>query len=240
MPANSRRVFLQGMAVAGSLMLDTGPVRALEATRSIDSSPRVQPPLPFAPNALEPVISVSTVDFHYNKHHKSYFTNLDKLVAGTDLAQAPLEDLIFASAGQPDRMALFNNAAQAWNHNLYWQSLSPTPTTPSPNLAAAIQRDFGSQGALLDELAKTTIGQFGSGWGWLVLDGAKLKVVATSNAENPMTVGPIPLLVIDVWEHAYYLDHQNRRADYVNAVAKSLLNWNTASQRFSRANGAVA
>jgi Fe-Mn family superoxide dismutase len=227
------------MAVAGSLMLDANPVRALEATRSIDSSPRVQPPLPFAPNALEPVISARTVDFHYNKHHKSYFTNLDKLVAGTDMAQAPLEDLILASAGHPERKAVFNNSAQAWNHNLYWQSLSPTPTTPSPALAAAVQRDFGSQSALLDELAKTTIGQFGSGWGWLVLDGAKLKVVATSNAENPMTEGPIPLLVIDVWEHAYYLDDQNRRADYVIAVAKSLLNWNTASQRFSRASGAV-
>lgn len=240
MPANSRRVFLQGMAAAGSLMLDAGPARALEATRSIDLSPRVQPPLPFAPNALEPVISARTVDFHYNKHHKSYFTNLDKLVAGTDMAQAPLEDLILASAGRPDIKAVFNNAAQAWNHNLYWQSLSPTLTAPSSTLAAAIQRDFGSHGALLAELAKTTIGQFGSGWGWFVLDGAKLKVVSTSNAENPLTEGLVPLLVIDVWEHAYYLDDQNRRIDYVNAVAKSLLNWNTASQRFTRAHGTAS
>ena len=139
------------------------------------------------------------------------------------------------SAGHADRKALFNNAAQAWNHNLYWQSLSPTPTAPSPALAAAIQRDFGSQDALNAELAKAAISDFGSGWAWLALDSGKLRVVATSNAENPMTAGMVPLLVIDVWEHAYYLDVQNRRADYVNGVIKSLLNWQSASHRLAQA-----
>ena len=240
MSGNSRRDFLQTAAAAGSLIFATSPAIATEASISIDYSPRIQPPLPFAPGALEPVISARTVDFHYNKHHKSYFTNLEKLVAGTDMAGATLEDLILSSAARADRKAIFNNASQAWNHNLYWQSLSPTPTTPSAALSAAIAHDFGSQTALLEELAKVTTGEFGSGWGWLVLDAGRLRVVATSNAGNPLTEGQIPLLVIDVWEHAYYLDVQNRRGDYVGAVVNTLLNWNTGSRRFARANGMAA
>jgi Fe-Mn family superoxide dismutase len=238
MITNSRRDFIQGLAIAGGAALVTGSARATEATPAIDRSLLVQPPLPFAQNALEPLISARTVDFHYNKHHAGYFANLAKLVAGTDLASATLEDIILVSAGHADRKAVFNNAAQAWNHNLYWQSLSPTLTMPSPALTAAISRDFGSQDVLNAELAKSAIGDFGSGWAWLVLDAGKLRVVATSNAENPMTAGMVPLLVIDVWEHAYYLDVQNRRADYVNGVIKSLLNWHTASDRLARATGA--
>jgi Fe-Mn family superoxide dismutase len=235
MISNSRRDFMQGLAIAGGTVLLASSASGTEAAPAIDRSSLVQPPLPFAPNALEPVISARTVDIHYNKHHAGYFTNLGKLVIGTDLAKATLEDIILGSAGHADRKALFNNAAQAWNHNLYWQSLSPTPTAPSPALAAAIQRDFGSQDALNAELAKAAISDFGSGWAWLALDSGKLRVVATSNAENPMTAGMVPLLVIDVWEHAYYLDVQNRRADYVNGVIKSLLNWQSASHRLAQA-----
>jgi len=235
MHSDSRRGFMQSLGVAGGLALMAGPTTAQAATKPIDRSSLTLPPLPFAPDALAPVISARTVDFHYNKHHAGYFTNLSKLVAGSPWASASLEEIILASAGAPDKKAVFNNAAQAWNHNLYWQSLSPTASTPAPALAAAIARDFGSQAALETELAKAAVGQFGSGWAWLVVDAGRLKVVATSNADNPMVGGAVPLLVIDVWEHAYYLDDQNRRADYVDGVIHKLLNWGNASRRFASA-----
>lgn len=236
MHSDSRRGFMQSVGVAGGLALMAGATSAKAApAKSIDHSPLTLPPLPFAPDSLAPVISARTVDFHYNKHHAGYFTNLGKLVAGTPLANASLEEVILASAGNSEKKGVFNNAAQAWNHNLYWQSLSPTPSTPSPALAAAITRDFGTQAALDADLAKAAVGQFGSGWAWLVLDAGKLKVVATSNADNPITTGAVPLLVIDVWEHAYYLDDQNRRADYVDGVIHKLLNWGNASRRFAAA-----
>lgn len=235
MTANSRRTFLQGVALAGGAMLLADPARAAPPLPMGERSPLSQPPLPFAPEALQPVISARTVDFDYNKHHKGYFVALEKLVAGTELANASLEEIMVATVGHPERKALFNNAAQAWNHNLYWDSLSPTPTAPSAALAAAIARDFGTKEALDAQLAQTAISDFGSGWAWLALDADTLRVVATSNADNPLTAGMTPLLVIDVWEHAYYLDVQNRRADYVHALIGSLLNWQTASQRFARA-----
>jgi Fe-Mn family superoxide dismutase len=225
---------MQSVGVAGGLALMANAASASAApVKPIDHSPLTLPPLPFAPDALAPVISARTVDFHYNKHHAGYFTNLNKLVAGTPWASASLEEVILASAGVPEKKGVFNNAAQAWNHNLYWQSLSPKASTPSAALAAAITRDFGTQAALDADLAKAAVGQFGSGWAWLVLDAGKLKVVATSNADNPMTTGAVPLLVIDVWEHAYYLDDQNRRVDYVDGVIHKLLNWDNASRRFA-------
>ena len=237
MHSDSRRGFMQSVGVAGGLaLITTGTsAQAAGASKPIDHSPQTLPPLPFAPDALAPVISARTVDFHYNKHHAGYFTNLAKLVAGTPWATASLEEVILASAGAPDKKPVFNNAAQAWNHNLYWQSLAPAPSTPSPALAAAITRDFTTQAALEAELAKAAVGQFGSGWAWLVLDSGRLKVVATSNADNPMVGGAVPLLVIDVWEHAYYLDEQNRRVDYVDGVIHKLLNWGNASRRFASA-----
>ncbi|WP_206241628.1 superoxide dismutase [Novosphingobium terrae] len=239
MHSDSRRGFMQSVGVAGglALMASANAASAAEkpAPRLIDKSPQTLPPLPFAQDALAPVISARTVDFHYNKHHAGYYTNLAKLVANTPLATASLEEVVLASAGNPERRAIFNNAAQAWNHNLYWQSLSPKASTPSGGLAAAIARDFQTQTALEAELSKAAVGQFGSGWAWLVLDGGRLKVVATSNAENPLASGAVPLLVIDVWEHAYYLDEQNRRADYVEGVVHKLLNWDNASRRFAAA-----
>jgi Fe-Mn family superoxide dismutase len=232
MDTTNRRDILRAAVAVGSVSLAAGAAPARAASRPLGQSPQVQPPLPYAPDALAPAISARTIDFHYNKHHKGYFTNLAKLVAGTPWAQASLEDIILASAGKPESRAVFNNAAQALNHNLYWMSLTPKGSAPSEALNAAIVRDFGTRAALEAELAKAAAGQFGSGWGWLAADGSKLKVVATSNAATPLTEGMTPLLVIDVWEHAYYLDEQNRRPDYISAVLP-LLDWAGASQRYA-------
>jgi len=189
----------------------------------------VLPPLPYAENALEPVISAKTISFHYGKHHKGYVDNLNKLIAGTEFAGLSLEKIITETAGKADKVAIFNNAAQAWNHTFYWNSLTPNGGgEPPAALKTKIEASFGTVDGCKKELAAAATTQFGSGWAWLVLDGDKLKVVKTSNADSPLTKGLKPLLVIDVWEHAYYLDYQNRRADYVNAVLDKLLNWSFA------------
>ncbi len=194
------------------------------------SNAHVLPPLPFADNALDPVISANTLSFHYGKHHKAYVDNLNKLVAGTELADLSLEQVIAATAGQADKAGIFNNAAQIWNHTFYWNSLAPKGGgEPPAALKQKIEASFGTLDACKQELATAATTQFGSGWAWLVLDGDKLKVVKTANANVPSTEGMKPLLVIDVWEHAYYLDYQNRRADYVNAVLDKLINWGFAA-----------
>ena len=187
--------------------------------------------LPYADTALAPVISPNTIGFHYGKHHKTYVDNLNNLVKGTDLEGKSLEEVVMATAGKADKAPLFNNSAQIWNHDFYWKSLKPGGGgLPSGKIADKINESFGSFEEFKKQMAATTVGQFGSGWGWLVADaGGKLKVVKTGNAEVPMTQGLKPLLTIDVWEHAYYLDHQNRRADYVNAVIDKLLNWEFAA-----------
>ena len=198
------------------------------------ASPQVLAPLPYAENALEPVITAKTMSFHYGKHHKAYVDNLNKLIAGTEYASLSLEKLITSTAGKPERTAIFNNAAQNWNHTFYWNSMKPNGGGEPP--AALLQKivaSFGSLDACKKELASTAVSQFGSGWAWLVLEGGKLKVVKTANAEDPLTTGMKPLLTIDVWEHAYYLDYQNRRADYVNAVLDKLINWEFALQNAS-------
>lgn len=187
--------------------------------------------LPYAENALSPVISASTIGFHYGKHHKGYVDNLNKLIAGTEFAELPLEKIIAATSGKADKTAIFNNAAQAWNHAFYWRSLKPRGGGEAPAaLKQEVEASFGTVDACKKELATAATTQFGSGWAWLVLDGQKLKVVKTGNADVPMTTGMKPLLTIDVWEHAYYLDYQNRRADYVNAVLDKLINWNFAAE----------
>jgi Fe-Mn family superoxide dismutase len=198
--------------------------------KSNESAPHVLPPLPYADNALSPVISPNTIGFHYGKHHKGYVDNLNKLVAGTEFAELPLVKIIAATAGKADKTAIFNNAAQTWNHTFYWRSLRPTSAEPPAALKQKIEASFGSLDACKKELATAGLTQFGSGWAWLVLDGDKLKVVKTGNAEVPMTAGVKPLLTIDVWEHAYYLDYQNRRADYLNAVLEKLINWDFAAE----------
>ena len=189
------------------------------------------PPLPYAENALEPVISANTLSFHYGKHHKTYVDNLNNLVKGTDFEIATLEKIITETAGKADRAPIFNNAAQVWNHTFYWNSLRANGGgQQTGKLAQMIESSFGGFDSFRKELSATTVSQFGSGWGWLVVDGGALKVVKTANAEVPFTKGQKPLLTIDVWEHAYYLDHQNKRAAYVDAVIDKLLNWDFAAR----------
>jgi Fe-Mn family superoxide dismutase len=193
--------------------------------------PHVLPPLPYPDNALSPVISGHTIGFHYGRHHKGYVDNLNKLIAGTEFADLPLTTIITATAGKADKSAIFNNAAQDWNHTFYWRSLKPNGGGEPPAvLMQKIEASFGKLDACKKELAAAATTQFGSGWAWLVLDGDKLKVVKTGNADMPLTTGMKPLLTIDVWEHAYYLDYQNRRPDYIEAVLDKLINWGFAAE----------
>ena len=200
------------------------------SNQNTGSAPHSLPPLPYAENALDPVISANTLSFHYGKHHKAYVDNLNKLISGTELADSSLEEIIAATAGNADKAGIFNNAAQVWNHTFYWNSLSPRGGgEPPSDLKKKIDSSFGSLDACKKELATAATTQFGSGWAWLVQDGDKLRVVKTGNADSPLTKGMKPLLTIDVWEHAYYLDYQNRRPDYVNAVLDKLINWGFAA-----------
>ena len=220
-----RRTFLAASsALAASVALGGFPGTARAAAITL-------PALPFADNALEPVISAKTIGFHYGKHHQGYVTNLNKLTAGTPMADQSLEQIVRATAGKADQAAIFNNAAQGWNHTFYWQSLKPGGGgEPPAALKAKMEASFGSVEACRKELTAAATSQFGSGWAWLVADGDALKVVKTGNAETPLTGAMRPLVTIDVWEHAYYLDYQNRRADYVAAVLDKLINWEFALQ----------
>ena len=220
---NRRELLLATAAGAAVLTLGSLPGSARAA------APVVLPPLPWADSALAPVISANTIGFHYGKHHQGYVTNLNKLTAGTPLADQSLEQIVRATAGKADQAAIFNNAAQVWNHTFYWQSLKPGGGgEPPAALKAKMEASFGSVAACREELTKAATSQFGSGWAWLVAEGDALKVVKTGNAETPLTSGMKPLVTIDVWEHAYYLDYQNRRADYVAAVLDKLVNWEFA------------
>lgn len=194
------------------------------------------PALPYSYTALEPFISKSTLEFHHDKHHATYVTKFNEAVQGTDLDSKSLEEVIKAIAGDSSKTGIFNNAAQAWNHTFYWNSLKPGGGgTPSGALADKIAADFGSFDQFLEAFKTASTTQFGSGWAWLVLDGNTLKVTKTSNADNPLTSNQVPLLTLDVWEHAYYLDYQNKRPDYIDAFLKNLLNWDFAAQNFAAA-----
>ena len=198
------------------------------------SAPFTLPPLPYADTALEPLISANTLSFHYAKHHKTYVDNLNKLVEGKDLASMSLEEIILASSGKADMAGVFNNAAQVWNHTFYWNSLKPNGGgKPTGAIAAAIDKDLGGYDKFKADLSAAAVTQFGSGWAWLVSDEGTLKIVKTGNAEVPLTKGQKPLLTIDVWEHAYYLDYQNLRAKYVETLIDKLLNWDFANQNFA-------
>ena len=225
-PAHNRRDFLR--AAAATLVALGTPARV-----ALGAAPEHSlPALPYAMDALDPVLSANTLGYHHGKHHKAYIDNLNRLVAGTELAGLSLEQVIAATAGKAAQAAVFNNAAQVWNHNFYWQSLRPQGGgEPPAELRRHIEASFGSLAACKKELAAAALSQFGSGWAWLAADGDRLKVVKTGNAELPVTLGLKPLLAIDVWEHAYYLDYQNRRADYVNAVLDKLVNWEFALQK---------
>jgi superoxide dismutase, Fe-Mn family len=221
-----RRQFLGAALGSACAVALGGLARPAQAAASI-----VLPPLPYADTALAPVISAQTLGFHYGKHHKGYVDTLNRLIANTELEGQPLEKIILAVAGKADKAALFNNAAQIWNHSFYWNSLRPNGGgEPPAALRQRIEASFGSVTALRKELVNASLTQFGSGWAWLVADGDTLRVVKTANAELPLTAGLKPLLTIDVWEHAYYLDYQNRRADYANALVDKLLNWEFALQ----------
>jgi superoxide dismutase, Fe-Mn family len=200
-------------------------------TAAVESPSVALPPLPYDQGALAPVISANTLSFHYGKHHKTYVDTLNKMIVGTEFADMPLEEIVRATARQPEHVAIFNNAAQAWNHTFYWKSLRPKGGgEPPAQLKSLMQDSFGGVEQCKKELSKAAVGQFGSGWAWLVQDGGKLKIIKTPDAKTPMTEGAKCLLTIDVWEHAYYLDYQNRRVDYVNALIDRLANWEFAAE----------
>lgn len=194
------------------------------------------PDLPFDKSALEPHISAKTFEFHHGKHHATYVANLNKLVDGTEFASMSLEDIIAKTRGDAGKVGIFNNAAQTWNHTFFWNSMKPNGGgAPTGDLAAKIDADFGGLDKFKEEFKNAAVTQFGSGWAWLVVEGGKLKVTKTGNAETPVGTGATPLLTVDVWEHAYYLDYQNRRPDFVQTFLDNLVNWDFVAQNLANA-----
>ena len=189
------------------------------------------PDLPYAKDALAPHISAETLDFHHDKHHAAYVANLNNLSEGTEWAEKGLEEIVRAAEG-----GIFNNAAQVWNHTFYWNSMKPGGGgEPGGALADAVNQTFGGYGEFRKAFAQAAATQFGSGWAWLVLDGGGLKIVKTPNADNPLRNGMTPLLTIDVWEHAYYVDYRNARPKYIEVFLDSLVNWDFAAANFEKA-----
>ena len=195
------------------------------------------PDLPYARNALAPHISEQTLDFHYGKHHQAYVTNLNKLIEGGPLSDASLEEIIRDAAGDAGKAGVFNNAAQVWNHTFYWHSMSPDGGgAPSGDAAAAINDAFGGYDGFKDAFAQAGATQFGSGWAWLVAKDGKLEIRKTANAETPLTdASCTPLMTMDVWEHAYYLDYQNKRPAYIETFLDKLVNWDFVNENLSKA-----
>ncbi|MEB3322100.1 MAG: superoxide dismutase [Synechococcaceae cyanobacterium] len=194
------------------------------------------PALPYDLDALEPHISRGTLEFHHGKHHAAYVANLNKAIEGTDLEGKSLEDVITAVAGDASRAGVFNNAAQVWNHSFYWQCMKPGGGgAPSGALAEKITADFGSFEKFVEAFKTAGATQFGSGWAWLVVDGGALKVTKTANADLPLAHGQKALLTMDVWEHAYYLDYQNRRPDYITTFLDKLVNWDFVAANLASA-----
>ncbi|TVQ19923.1 MAG: superoxide dismutase [Leptolyngbya sp. DLM2.Bin15] len=194
------------------------------------------PALPYDYTALEPYISKGTLEFHHDKHHAAYVSKFNDAVSGSDLDSKSIEDVIKAIAGDASKAGLFNNAAQAWNHSFYWNCMKPNGGgAPSGALASKIDADFGSFDKFVEAFKTAGATQFGSGWAWLVLDNGTLKVTKTLNADNPLTAGQVPLLTMDVWEHAYYLDYQNKRPDYISTFLDKLVNWDFVAQNLAAA-----
>ncbi|NJK29887.1 MAG: superoxide dismutase [Acaryochloris sp. RU_4_1] len=192
------------------------------------------PDLPYDYNALDPHISARTLEFHHDKHHAAYVTKCNEMTQDTPMADMAIAEIIKSAYGDPAKAGLFNNAAQAWNHTFYWNSMKPGGGgLPSGALAAKINTDFGNYDNFKAAFKEAGATQFGSGWAWLVLDNGTLKVTKTPNAENPLVHGQTPLLTMDVWEHAYYLDFQNKRPDYIDTFLSSLVNWDFAAQQLS-------
>ncbi|MFQ3584280.1 MAG: superoxide dismutase [Cyanobacteriota bacterium] len=194
------------------------------------------PALPYASDALQPYMSAETFSFHHGKHHAAYVTNLNKLIEGTELASQSLEEIVKATFGDPAKAGIFNNAAQVWNHTFFWESMKPGGGgAPTGAIAEKINADFGGYDQFAEAFKTAAATQFGSGWAWLVLENGTLKVTKTPNAENPLVHGQTPLLTLDVWEHAYYLDYQNRRPDFISTYLEHLVNWDAANARLAAA-----
>ena len=190
--------------------------------------------LPYDYDALAPAVSADTLKFHHDKHHAGYVDKLNKLVEGTDLKDKSLEEVVRWAAGDADRKAVFNNAAQAWNHAFFWECMGPGGGgKPDSELLKEIEKTFGSYDDFRQKFVDTGVGQFGSGWVWLVNDDGKLAIVSTPNAETPLTGSQQPLMTCDVWEHAYYLDYQNRRPDFLETFIDKLVNWEFVAEQFS-------
>jgi len=186
----------------------------------------ILPSLPYSQQALEPYISANTLGFHHGKHHNAYVQNANKLIAGTEYEKMDEISIINKTAGDNSKVGIFNNVAQAWNHAFYWKCMKPNGGgKPTGATTQRIEKDFGSYEKFVEEFKNAGATQFGSGWAWLVLDGKKLKVMKTANADTPIAHGLKPLLTVDVWEHAYYLDYQNRRPDYLTTFVDKLINW---------------
>jgi Fe-Mn family superoxide dismutase len=229
--STGRRKFMLRIAGAAAIYA-MKPAQILTGGQSV--TPIRLPSLPYAPNALAPVISENTISFHYGKHHQGYVNNLNKLVVGTDLEALSLEEIIRKTAGRSDQSALFNNAAQIFNHDFYWKSMkSNGGGAPNGKIADKIKESFGSYQKFAEAFSAAATSLFGSGYVWLVQTGNRLEIVKTANAETPITGMAKPLITIDVWEHAYYLDYQNRRTDYVKGYLEKLLNWDFAESNLA-------
>jgi Fe-Mn family superoxide dismutase len=199
------------------------------AAKAVQSLHFDLPPLPYPEDALAPVISAETLSLHHGKHHKKYVDTMNELLKKEHVRGPTLEDVVRHSKGK-----LFNNAAQAWNHEFYWHSLTPKRARPSGALLRRIEHDFGSYDAFAEKFATAAADQFGSGWAWLIEQGGKLQIVTTANADTPMARGTKCLLTIDVWEHAYYIDYRNERERYLSEVIGERLNWEFAERNLGR------
>lgn len=224
-----RDVLRQTAAVAGAAMIGS---LAAPFVAKAQTAPFELMKLPYADNALSPVISANTIGFHYGKHHAGYLAAVNKTLETDSLRGQPMTEIIKSTATNPTKAALFNAIAQVWNHDFYWHSLRPNGGgAPTGRIAELIGKSFGDHDKFKAAFAAAAVGQFASGWAWLCLEGDRLTIRRTGNADTPVYVAGVkPLLTIDVWEHAYYLDYQNRRADYVNAVIDRLLNWDFAEK----------
>jgi superoxide dismutase, Fe-Mn family len=233
-----RRQFLAGSMAAGVAMWTSGRLSATEPSTDTPKGdakmPFQQPPLPFAMNAMKPFLSEEQLNYHYNKHHAAYFKNLNGLVEGKPEAGMTLREVVVQSPPGP----VFNNAAQAWNHSFYWDSMKPGGGgEPTGDLAAAIARDFGSFEAFRKAMSEASVKVFGSGWGWLAADKqGKLEIMPLGNADNPLKHGREPVLTVDVWEHAYYVDYRNERPKYVEEFWK-FVDWGHAAKCYGDAKG---
>lgn len=225
----SRRAFLTATAGAAAFVATVN----VHPEEAFAQGPYAPPPLPYPETDLEPYISAKTISFHHGKHTAAYYTNTAKLLEGKPLHGKPLTEVFLEAYKDKDNPGLFNNAAQSWNHTFYWNSMKKGGGgEPSGRLGDAVKAAFGGFEGFKKAFSEAAATQFASGWAWLVLDKTELKVVKTGNAANPQVSGQTPLLTIDVWEHAYYLDHQNRRADYIKAFLDNLVNWDFVAKNF--------